>query len=65
MSTVGDAIKGTLRFLDACVGIEYDVDPGTICPGVETPVVLGKCQKPGPHGSHRADEPPPYPEVRR
>lgn len=60
MSNLSDACNGTLRFLDALVGIEYTLDPDAMCPGVDMPVVLGKCQKPGPHGPHRGDEPPPY-----
>lgn len=60
MSTCSDAVRGTLRFIDALVGIEHIVDPDGLCPGVDMPVVLGKCQKPGPHGPHRNGEPPTY-----
>ncbi len=65
MSTFGDAVKGVLRFGDALVGVEYIVDPDGLCPGVDMPVVLGQCQKPGPHGPHRNSEPPIYPEAAR
>ncbi len=59
-----NALKGTLRYLDACLGIEYTVDPDAICPGAP-PVVLGLCQKPGPHGRHRCGDPPVYEDGQR
>lgn len=59
-SNFSNACKGTLRFLDALVGVEYKVDPDSWCPGLDMPVVLAVCQRPGPHGPHRCGEPPVY-----
>jgi hypothetical protein len=61
MGKLSDAFHGVDRFLVAVAGIEVSEDlPDGMCPGVDMPVVLGKCQKPGPHGPHRGDEPPVY-----
>lgn len=60
MSTCWEAIKAVSTFVDATFGVERSIDPDAMCPGVDKPWKMAFCGKPGPHGRHRGDEPPPY-----
>lgn len=52
--------KATSTFIDVAMGVERSIDADAVCGGIDKPWKMAFCGKPGPHGSHRGDEAPPY-----